>query len=442
MSEPLAGPYRGYYLWRFRSVAARPLAEFDGGRVIAVAVAFAVLFAAAVSPIVLLQTGRAHPIGLSIYDPALDWAGLTATVTNLRHHGTYLTVLDELPMRAHRLPLTPLLMAAFSFLSERALSFLIVKNALLYGLLAAVTAARAHRRTTVGTYALYSAALYLNPVLLYALPFTYEEGFTTFLLPAAFVLVTGGGPRAPLWAGMLSGAVYLIKSAAAPSALALAVIAAMRARGAAYRVGALLPLAVAVIGWGTFTLHSTGHFAWGPSGSSFNGPNLYKANNPLTERIYPSASLDKMDGHEASLHHDAQGHTFVDEWAMHRHYTAAATRFMAADPAATLRRLGVRVWLTFGRVREWARTPGGLPLWPSLLVDRVALWLALGVALAHAVRACPERRRTARAFLAVTLAYSAPLIVGFVYMRHLAPLFALALVYLLFALSAPRASSA
>jgi hypothetical protein len=382
---------------------------------------------------ILKQTGEADLFSVSIFSPAFHWAGLTETVYNLRFNGRYEAAFDDLTFHAHRMPATPLLMAAFSFVSDNAALFLILKNCSLYFLFAVTSGMLFHKVATFGQFGLFFGLFYFNPLFFHTFPFLYEEGFVTLALASTFCLLLLFDIRGNFLASLLVAFLYLTKSTVNLTCFLLAAFACLHPaskRRQRVAIAMLAPIALASLGWGAANYRSTGRFTFGASLSSLNGVNFYKGNNLHTDEIYPASSLDKLENERYIFWgHDLSGAKFSSEWESSDYYYKAASDFIKENLGLTARRFAMRIFLVFFEVREWSRSGGGFPIWPFLLINRVVMLSCLVFAFSEALRGKADSKFIARLYLGIVATYSLPLIIGFVYIRHLVPLFAVSIVY-------------
>lgn len=370
-------------------------------------------------------------LSLTFFDPVFEWAGLTETVYRLQNNLGYQATFDGLIFHAHRMPAIPLLMAAFAFISKKAVLFLIFKNCTLYLLFAASSGLIFYKGATLGQFIAFIGLFYLNPLFFHAFPFIYEEGFTTLTLASAFCLIMLFDIRANFLASFLAAALYLTKSTLNLTCFLFVAFAyfhpANRERRIAITI--LLPIGLATFGWGMITYDSTGRFAFGSSLSSLNGSNFYRGNNEHTDDVYPTQSLDNLQNRYVFWGYTLDGTKLSNEWEANDYYFTQAVNFIRNNPGLTARRLAQRFFLVFLEFREWARSGGNFPVWPFLLVNRIVMLSCLVCAFLKSMQGDSNSKFIARLYLGIVATYSLPLILGFVYMRHLIPLFAVSIVY-------------
>src|ERR1700733_2163151 len=203
----------------------------------------------------------------------------------------------------HRLPLIPLLAAASYRLSPKASVFFFLKNLLFWPLfIYAFFRLKKH-------YAIPTKWAMVPIILLLLAPYNLsiagrmdiEEGYLFGLIALLFsFLLTMEGWGSGLAVGVLLGSIYLSKSSMFPLCVFVAVWIVIRfwRRNPSLILLPLVCLAIAMVGWGSYTKIVSGVFAFGVDESSWNGWNYYKGNNSFSYPLYPRTNRDTLDSED------------------------------------------------------------------------------------------------------------------------------------------------
>lgn len=350
--------------------------------------------------------------------------GFGQVVENIVKHGEYFLKRGEcnLVFEAARLPALPFLLYIFSLISPALWFAYLLKNLVFvaaFGIVLWPFVSDLKRFYTL--YGLVFAVTFLSPlVAVHATAIEYEEGLIYFVVVSG---VAGLLYRNSKGAWLATGAAVLLlltKSSMFAAAGVLTVFAAYRLYQLRSWRSASIPVvlfAAVLLGWGVTFSGPIHGLALGSKMSSWNGVNLYKANNPVTDSLYPGTTLDKLTGSHVYWSRDLQEHCFESEWGANQYYLDQAWSYMAENPGTTARRWGVRLYLSLLEVRDW--TEGDLPTWPSMIVLRLLFLPLLGLAATSLFTSAGLRRDTALLFLLLSGALIAPYVIGFVYQRHL-----------------------
>jgi hypothetical protein len=330
---------------------------------------------------------------------------------------------------ACRMPLVPLLGAASYWLSPRMTSFLLLKNIVFWSLwIYAFFRLKGH-------YGIPDKWALVTPLFLLLTPYNLsiagwpdvEEGFLFALIALLFsLLLTLESSLSALALGLLLAAIYLTKSSMLPLCVAASIWIVIQYRRSPRLIGiALVSLAVAMLGWGAYVQAVSGVFAFGIDASSWNGWNLYKANNPFAYSLYPRVSLDVLDG-EDFAHRLLPSVPIHSEWELNRAQFELARAYIAQNPTALLKIEVKKLFVACCDVKESpeetaGRTRGVVIL--SNAISHLALACVFVVAIVNLVR----RQVSQAEILAVwlTIAYLLPYFGGFLYMRHMVPIYGL-----------------
>jgi hypothetical protein len=258
-----------------------------------------------------------------------------------------------------------------------------------------------------------------------------EEGYSySFLSLAVAVLFfafrrvdTGSLSRALLFAIAVDGT-YLAKSSMSPAVAVLLLSYLLLERGRAAQILVVLLVAAAPIGWAMHQHHASHRYS---IGTSIDGMNLHKANNPEFIVHYPPPPGESLDQYDSDLN---RGLHFDDEWSFNDFHQHAAITFLLAHPADTLHADVNKLGIIFLSVRKYgsSESHGAMRLVETagLLLFR----LTLGTAIVSAVFCLfkspkpqgastgTSLRATGAIFLAVVAACILPYMAGFAYTRH------------------------
>jgi hypothetical protein len=264
-----------------------------------------------------------------------------------------------------------------------------------------------------------------------------EEGYSYSLLALAVALLffavgrseTPSLGQALLFALAVDG-VYLAKSSMAPAAAVLLLGYTVLERHRAPRLLVLLLVLTAPIGWALHQHHVSGRYS---TGTSIDGINLHKANNPEFLAHYPPPPNDSLDRYDAELN---RGLYFADEWSFNDFHTHAALAYLVAHPLATLQGDGRKLDMIFFSLHKSGSSERhGLMLrleTVGFALFRLILWAALLGSLYAVIRPAnappangasrsqegPSIRTCSMLFLALVAAAALPYVVGFAFTRH------------------------
>jgi hypothetical protein len=328
---------------------------------------------------------------------------------------------------AGRMPLVPLLSAAGCWLSPKMAVFFFLKNLAFWSLwIYAFFRLKRHYRIP-DKWAL------VTPVLLLLAPYNLsiagwpdvEEGFLFAFIGLLFsLLLTLEGSPCALALGLLLAAIYLTKSSMFPLCVAASLWIVIRYRRSPRLIAIpLVSLVLAMFGWGIYVQTVSGVFAFGTDASSWNGWNLYKGNNPYAYSLYPRVSLDVLDG-EDFAHRLLPLVPVHNEWELNRAQFAMARGYIARNPTAFWKLDVKKLFVACCDLMES----------PEATVGRTRGFVILSNAVSHLTLACVlvltivnlvHRRVSPAEILAVwlTIAYLLPYFVGFLYMRHMVPVY-------------------
>lgn len=401
----------------------------------------ALSFAACCAAALVLNRGPHHGL--------LQSANLLGPAAQGILQGKGLTICATLPGQTHlcessaRMPLAPLAIAAlYAAFHQHVLAAALVKSfAFFLPVLAAFWLAWSSTGPRLRTLALFTLAVLLLPTLDNIGNLSVEEGYlygwlalavTILLFPRQLAL----RPRLLTAIAFVSLTLtYLTKSStlllAATLALALAVWLVRSLRRPRLAAALLLAFACVPLLWGLYQRHAGGRFT---VGTSLDGLNLYKGNNPSILAIYPPPLHTSLDPYDALIFSSIHATT---EWTINDQCAAAARAWIFSHPAATLRVDLRKAWLFFLSIgRYGAGVAYPRPIEAAFTLDmllfRLMLLSAIALSLTRLLRRTPqpasragvdaaqskEDRFAAAVFLLTCATLAAPYIVGFALTRH------------------------
>ena len=266
-----------------------------------------------------------------------------------------------------------------------------------------------------------------------------EEGYTYSVLALLFAILLFGRVRQrqglgpPVLFALLADALYLSKSAMLPAAVVLAAVYLWRLRVPRPRLVALTLMLLAPLGWAAWQHHASGRYTLG---TSLDGINFHKGNNPEFLGRYPPRAGESLDQYDPGLN---RGHSFGDEWSFNDFHQHAAVDFLLAHPdrtaGADLRKIEV-IFFSLHKLGSNESGGGmqaietlGIVLFRLLLFGALLLSGYVLISGRNRVQAAvllPEgrewrrdRERAAWTFLALVAACVLPYVAGFAYTRHI-----------------------
>jgi hypothetical protein len=330
---------------------------------------------------------------------------------------------------ARRMPFIPLFLAAVATVSRKLTLVFLVKDILYAGLWYYSLWRLIHfLRLPIRVAYVLTAFVYLVPFNVEVVSqIDFEESYIFFLL-AALAAIALTRSASDYWKiALLTAASYLTKSSLGLVCLVVTLWTVLQDhRGPGLRRASFLPLlafVLSVVGWGAYIYHQTGVFAAGVNASSWNGWNFYKGNNPEAVQRYPRINLDTLDENRS-----LQAPPSVpihNEWDEDRWQLKQGNDFIRAHPSEVIAMDLMKLKVLFYDIKDSPQAKHGVNqlLAPfALLLDHFMFTLALGFALWR-------RRADSIFFLLMVSAYVVPFIAGFLYQRHMIPLYGLAFIY-------------
>jgi hypothetical protein len=328
---------------------------------------------------------------------------------------------------ACRMPIVPFLGAASYWVSPKIAVFLVLKNLIFWSLWICALFLLKRRYRIPDKWALVTVLLLLLAPYDVSIAgwVDAEEGFLFSLIALLFsLLLTLEGPLSAAAAGLVMATIYLTKSSMLPLCVTVSIwIVAKYWWNPRIALVPLIGLGLAIFGWGIYVQEVSGVFAFGTDESSWNGWNFYKGNNPHAYSIYPRISLDQLDS-------DSEAHRLLpfvpvrNEWELSHAQAALALRYIRENPGGVLKMDLKKLFVACCDLKESPEKDRGhtrVGIITSGLVNHLALASVFLLVIANV-----RRRQASQAeILAVllTAAYLLPYFAGFLYMRHMAPIY-------------------
>jgi hypothetical protein len=289
----------------------------------------------------------------------------------------------------------------------------------------------------------------LLPVVLVNLAtMTAEEGYiaspialatTMLLFPRSWMLGARNGRAilAGLLFGILIASIYLSKSSMLLLAIAMLPALWVMSRNLRLAVFAALPLVLAILCWGAWTAADGGRFSFG---TSLDGYNLHKGNNPTFLEHYPPPPNMNIDPFYSDI---GVGHHYTSESDFNARQMGEAIHFMKTHPRATIVAMGRKTGVLLFSLKKVGPGAARSPIveWTEQ-VSRVIAQLVLWTALLVAGWRCIRRKSSSHAaavFLLVIATVCFPYVVGFALSRHASILYSPAIIYLIHSFCASQA---
>jgi hypothetical protein len=380
--------------------------------------------------------------GNSVFGLAYGFGTQVRSLVQLHHFGTFVPEHNWWAY-ALRMPFIPLFLAGLSQISTNLTFQILAKNLILY-LLVFIALGRlgaSYGISRLRQFAI-SLALVLVPFnILTGCRIEVEEGYLFSLMLIVYILLLVQKKTSDyIWCGLVTAAIYLIKSSMGPFCLVVVLWAVLNDlwRSRSLRLRSVVPmiaLVVAMIAWGGYVKARTGRFAVGANASSWNGENLYKGNNPIALQYYPYISLDIIEA-TGRLPIPIVPH---NEWELNDAQRDMAVRFIKEHPADVLRMDLRKARVLFVQIRE-TPTPVTVAV-PNVIIGKDRMMVMLSNLIDHLIFAifllltvvdASKGRLREYSVLALVLggAYLTPYLAGFLYQRHLVPLFGIVILAL------------
>src|ERR1700761_399923 len=292
-------------------------------------------------------------------------------------------------------------------------------------------------------WAAWGALLFVSllPVVLVNLAtMSAEEGYIASPIALAITMllfphgwVSGARNGCVILSGLLFGtliaSIYLSKSSMIAVGIVMVIVLLVVSRNLRLTVFAAIPLVLAMLCWGAWTAADEGRISLG---TSLDGYNLHKGNNPTFLEHYPPPFNMNIDPFYADI---GVGHHYKSESDFNARQEEEALQYMKTHPRATIVAMGRKIGVLLfslkkvgpGTIRspmvEWTERA-------SRVIAQLVLWAALLVAGWQCVRWQPSSL-SAAVFLLVTAAICLPYVVGFALSRHGSILYLPAIIYII-----------
>lgn len=400
--------------------------KHSANKLLAAAIGIAILASIAAMAFLLLLRIPDHPYELG--------AAIGLFIEAIVETGTYEVVRDGRSWVASKMPVLPLLYAGLWQITGSITAMTILKNVMFVGLLLAFLVHYARRLgADTRMLALSVAVMFCVPVNAFVMMgLSYEEAILFALVPISIGLtIIARRPRDMWLLALLVAVMYLTKSSLMAFCAWLALLSLLNLPRADLGLSRLAPavaLLAAMLAWGGFTYVKTGHFAFGSAVSSNNGVNMFKGNNPQMADIYPWGHLDVLN---PTLRDGAP--EFTDEWEENAWFAERAATYMRENPGEVLQNGLLKLQVLFIHVADFDfnrnRVVKILVHDVGMVVNRIVQWAALITAAIWLLRPGTgqgfrdPRRYAGLVFLGAFGAYALPYLIGFLYIRHVVPLF-------------------
>jgi len=257
-----------------------------------------------------------------------------------------------------------------------------------------------------------------------------EEDYLYSFLALALAVVLFPAPKGSwlrshpiaegLLAGFAVGSLYLSKSSMILAAAVLLLAYVFRTRESAARVIAVCLALCFPLGWAAYQHHSSGRYTLG---TSYDGINFHKGNNPIFVSIYPIPPDITLDSYDPQLN---VGKWFPDEWAFNDYHQHEAIAFIKAHPRQILRVDENKLAIIFFSLKKQGATRShGMALrleQVGMLLFRLTFWASILLSVVALFLRWPALRWDGLCFLALVAAVALPYVVGFPFTRHFAVL--------------------
>lgn len=331
---------------------------------------------------------------------------------------------------AHRLPVIPLLGAASYLISPKASVFFLLKNLLFWSLFACAFFRLKNHLGIPNKWALVPILLLLLAPydLSIAGTIDVEEAYLFALIAMLFAFaLTMKGWGSSLAVGLSIASIYLTKSSMLPLCTVVAVWIAIKYWRKNPKLIALpvACLVLAVLSWGAYTKAVSGVFAFGADGSSWNGWNLYKGNNFYSYALYPRVNLDTLD-HEDYAHRLLPSVPVHNEWELSHAQLSMGKQFIHDHPDVVAKFDLKKLYVACCNLGEAPAAVAGHTR-ALVIVSNIFNHLTLACVFLFAIVGVVRRKVSEAEILALIMVvfFVAPYIAGFLYSRHMVPVYGL-----------------
>ncbi|WP_298011750.1 hypothetical protein [uncultured Aquabacterium sp.] len=224
-----------------------------------------------------------------------------------------------------------------------------------------------------------------------------------------------------------SAAIALLSKSSFVLCVAVLLVAFGYKFGLRYFLACLLVVATSGVAWASYQYAGSGRFT---IGTSLDGWNLYKGNNPYFLERYPPTPGTSLDMYDDDLFKDSPA---GGEWVVNDFYREKSFAYILNNKEKAVAALKKKFWVCFFSVEKYGSTSSeGVRKYyelGSMILFRVVFWLSLGAAVADSfVR---RQRALGIAYILFVGGLLLPYLVGFAYTRHVSVLALPAVLYLL-----------
>ena len=295
-------------------------------------------------------------------------------------------------------------------------------------------------RTKWAVWAALLLVSLLPVVLVNVATMTAEEGYiaspialatTMILFPRSWLpRARNGRAILPgLLFGILIASIYLSKSSMLLLAIAMLLLLLVVSRNRRLMVFATIPLALAMLCWGAWTAADGGRFSLG---TSLDGYNLHKGNNPTFLEHYPPPTNMNIDPFYADI---GVGHHYTSESDFNAGQMGEAIHFMKTHPRATIVAMGRKIGVLLFSLKKVGPGAARSPIverteQAGRVIAQLVLWTALLVAGWRCIW-WKSSSHAAAVFLFMIASACSPYVAGFALSRHASILYLPAIIYLI-----------
>jgi hypothetical protein len=179
-------------------------------------------------------------------------------------------------------------------------------------------------------------------------------------------------------------------------------------------------LTSALLSWGLYQKHNSGRFSFG---TSLDGWNLYKGNNPQFNTRYPPSPGTSLDQYDEALF---QGGPVGDEWEVSDYYFRESVKYAINNPRAWAIGVLKKLQVAFIAMEKSGSTKStGFRHYYeflSLLLLRIVLWVSIAISVIKVYRGARNEVLVGCIYIGFVFFLLLPYLAGFLYTRHLSVL--------------------
>lgn len=257
-----------------------------------------------------------------------------------------------------------------------------------------------------------------------------EEGFSYAFLALAFALTALGpalrrrlslrqGIACDLATATALALLYLSKSSMIGVVAIILCVYTVQTPARWRKLLVIALVATAPLAWAVRQHRVSGRYSLG---TSWDGSNLYKGNNPEFLMHYPPQPFENLDGYEQEI---APPKPLGTEWAYSDWQKHAAIAYIRSHPLKTMIGWEKKLYVLLFSFRVYGNSAHELPAGITVLgmaLLRVLLWTAIGLSGFALLPGRRAARATAFLFLATVFGVLLPYIAGFGFTRHISVL--------------------